>query len=165
MIIETINNMAYHYLLPAKKQILILRTPILNSKNSYSVTQYIWTAAFYLILVFIFFLWSSPLVKQLMALRLAAKSFGEGKLDERITPSSISYIRDIELEFNQMAKRIDNLVSDVKMLSTAVSHDLRTPLARIRFGIDTIQEVDDKTLRNELEAQLSDDVDESDIFG
>jgi two-component system OmpR family sensor kinase len=100
-----------------------------------------------------------------MALRLAAKSFGEGKLDERITPSSISYIRDIELEFNQMAKRIDNLVSDVKMLSTAVSHDLRTPLARIRFGIDTIQEVDDKTLRNELEAQLSDDVDESDIFG
>jgi two-component system OmpR family sensor kinase len=160
IILETINNMAYHYLLPAKKQILILRTPMLNRQKSYSVTQYIWTTAFYLILIFIFLLWAYPLVKQLMALRLAAKSFGEGKLDERITPSSISYIRDIELEFNHMAKRIDNLVGDVKILSTAVSHDLRTPLARIRFGIDTLQEVDDKTLRNELEDQLSDDVDE-----
>ena len=160
VVLETIDNMAYHYLLPAKEQILILRTPMLSPKNSYSVTQYIWTAAFYLILISIFLLWAYPLVKQLMALRLAAKSFGEGKLDERISPSSISYIRDIELEFNQMAKRIDSLVSDVKMLSTAVSHDLRTPLARIRFGIDTIQEVHDKTLRNELEQQLSDDVDE-----
>ena len=118
------------------------------------------TAAFDQILIFMFLLWAYPLVKQLMGLRLAGKSFGEGKLDERISPSSISYIRDIELEFNQMAKRIDSLVSDVKMLSTAVSHDLRTPLARIRFGIDTIQEVHDKTLRNELEQQLSDDVDE-----
>jgi two-component system OmpR family sensor kinase len=159
-VLETINNMVYHYLLPAKEQILILRMPLLNRENSHSSTQYLWTTAFYFILISIFLLWAYPLVKQLLALRTAAKSFGEGKLDQRIAPSSISYIRDIELEFNHMAKRIENLVSDVKMLSAAVSHDLRTPLARIRFGIDTIQEVDDKTLRKELEEQLSDDVDE-----
>jgi two-component system OmpR family sensor kinase len=160
VVLETINNMVYHYLLPAKNKILILRMPLLSSKNNYSSTQFIWTTAFYVILIFIFFLWANPLIKQLLALRLAAKSFGEGHLERRIKPSSISYIRDIELEFNHMAKRIESLVSDVKMLSTAVSHDLRTPLARIRFGIDTIQEVDDESLRKELEEQLSDDVDE-----
>jgi two-component system OmpR family sensor kinase len=41
VVLETIDNMAYHYLLPAKEQILILRTPMLSPKNSYSVTQYI----------------------------------------------------------------------------------------------------------------------------
>jgi two-component system OmpR family sensor kinase len=81
-------------------------------------------------------------------------------LDKRISPNSISYIHDIEVEFNNMAQRIENLIADVKLLSTAVSHDLRTPLARIRFGIDTLQEVEDINLRQELEDQLGDDVDE-----
>jgi two-component system OmpR family sensor kinase len=59
-----------------------------------------------------------------------------------------------------MAQRFENLIADVKLLSTAVSHDLRTPLARIRVGIDTLQEVKDENLRQELEEQLGDDVDE-----
>ena len=34
VVLETIDNMAYHYLLPAKEQILILRTPMLNPKTA-----------------------------------------------------------------------------------------------------------------------------------
>ena len=95
-----------------------------------------------------------------MALRQTAKSFGEGNLSQRINVGSISYIRDLELEFNRMAQRIDDLVNDIKLLSSAVSHDLRTPLARIRFGIDTIQEESDPILRRKFEQRISDNVDE-----
>ena len=105
-------------------------------------------------------LWLYPLAKRLMTLRQTAKSFGEGNLNQRIDVGSISYIRDLELEFNRMAQRIDDLVSDIKLLSSAVSHDLRTPLARIRFGIDTIQEEDDPVLRKKFEQRISDNVDE-----
>jgi two-component system OmpR family sensor kinase len=105
-------------------------------------------------------LWLYPLAKRLMSLRQTAKSFGEGNLTKRIDVGSISYIRDLELEFNRMAQRIDDLVTDIKLLSSAVSHDLRTPLARIRFGIDTIQEEDDPVLRKKFEQRISDNVDE-----
>ena len=159
VLLETSKNLSYHYFLPAKDEILILRSPMLN-KGANTSTHYLWTTAFYLILISIFLLWAYPLVKQLLSLRAAASAFGEGKLDKRISHNSISYIHDIEVEFNNMAQRIENLIADVKLLSTAVSHDLRTPLARIRFGIDTLQEVEELTLRQELEQQLGDDVDE-----
>jgi two-component system OmpR family sensor kinase len=41
-----------------------------------------------------------------------------------------------------------------------VSHDLRTPLARIRFGIDTLQEENDPILRRQFEQKISNNVDE-----
>jgi two-component system OmpR family sensor kinase len=159
VLLETSKNLSYHYFLPTKDEILILRSPLLN-KGANTSTHYLWTTAFYLVLISIFLLWAYPLVKQLLSLRAAARAFGEGKLDKRISHNSISYIHDIEVEFNNMAQRIENLIADVKLLSTAVSHDLRTPLARIRFGIDTLQEVEDINLRQELEDQLGDDVDE-----
>jgi len=159
VLLETSKNLSYHYFLPTKDEILILRSPLLN-KSASAATHYLWTTAFYLLLISIFLLWAYPLVKQLLSLRAAARAFGEGKLDNRISLSSISYIHDIEVEFNNMAQQIENLIADVKLLSTAVSHDLRTPFARIRFGIDTLQEVEDLTLRQELELQLGDDVDE-----
>jgi two-component system OmpR family sensor kinase len=59
-----------------------------------------------------------------------------------------------------MAQRIENLVADVKLLSSAVSHDLRTPLARIRFGIDTLKEEDNPILRRSFEEKISNNVDE-----
>ena len=159
VLLETSKNLSYHYFLPTKDEILILRSPLVNKVANTSI-HYLWSTAFYLVLISIFLLWAYPLVKQLLSLRVAARAFGEGKLDKRISLSSISYIHDIEVEFNNMAQRIENLIADVKLLSTAVSHDLRTPLARIRFGIDTLQEVEDLPLRQELEQQLGDDVDE-----
>jgi len=39
-----------------------------------------------------------------------------------------------------MADRIQQLVDDNKLLTSAVSHDLRTPLARLRFGVDTLSD-------------------------
>jgi two-component system OmpR family sensor kinase len=159
VLLETSKSLTYYYFLPAKGEVLILRSPLLN-KGANASTHYLWTSAFYLVLISIFLLWAYPLVKQLLSLRSAARAFGEGKLDKRISYNSISYIQDIEVEFNNMAQRIESLIGDVKLLSTAVSHDLRTPLARIRFGIDTLQEVEDKNLRQELELQLGDDVDE-----
>jgi signal transduction histidine kinase len=67
----------------------------------------------------------------------------------------VSYIRDIENEFNAMAQRIENQIEDIKLLSSAVSHDLRTPLARIRFGLDTLQEEEDPVLRRKFEKKLA----------
>lgn len=98
------------------------------------------TLLFYVAIVFLLLLWLFPLIRRLHALATAAKQFGEGKLDKRILTHSRSQLYDIESEFNRMAQRIQDLVDDNKLLSSAVSHDLRTPLARLRFGIDALSE-------------------------
>lgn len=160
VVLETKNSILFHYLLKNKNQILVLESPHSSDADDFSSEQYVLTLSFYVFLILLFLIWAYPLMKQLSSLRKAAKNFGSGKLDQRITPNSISYIRDIEIEFNNMATRIKNLVGDVQLLSTAVSHDLRTPLARIRFGLDTLEEVYDDTLRIKLQIKLSEDVDE-----
>ena len=160
LLLETDDSIAMYFYLSRTDELLVLTTvPVaVNQKNTF--LPILLTSLFYLAVLLLMLLWLYPLMKRLMTLRQTAKSFGEGNLNQRIDVGSISYIRDLELEFNRMAQRIDDLVTDIKLLSSAVSHDLRTPLARIRFGIDTIQEEDDPVLRKRFEQRISDNVDE-----
>ena len=160
LILETDDSIAMHFYLPTTDELLVLTTPPVTVHQNNSFLPILLTSLFYLAVLLLMLMWLYPLLRRLMTLRQTAKSFGEGNLNQRIDVGSISYIRDLELEFNRMAQRIDDLVTDIKLLSSAVSHDLRTPLARIRFGIDTIQEEDDPVLRKRFEQRISDNVDE-----
>jgi len=160
LVLETADSIAIHYYLSSSAQVLMLTSPKVNEESKHSLLAMLLTSLFYLVMIALMFLWLYPLLKRLVNLRKVAKAFGEGELEQRIDVGSVSYIRDLELEFNHMAQRIEGLVSDVKLLSNAVSHDLRTPLARIRFGIDTLQEEDDPKLRQVFQDKISDNVDE-----
>lgn len=160
LLLETEDSIDIHFYLSRTDQLLILSAPPIIIEDSNYLTGFVLTSLFYLAVLALMLLWLTPLVKRLLALRLTAKTFGEGDLEQRVQVGSIAYISDLENEFNHMAQRIEGLVSDVKLLSSAVSHDLRTPLARIRFGIDTLQEEDDPVLRKRFEQRISDNVDE-----
>ncbi len=160
LLLTTDNHVAFHYYLASSEELLIVKSPLFNAADDVQPQNYIFTALFYLALLLLLLLWLAPLVNRLIKLRNTAKSFGEGNFSQRLKITSVSYIRDIEIEFNQMAQQIENLIADVKLLSSAVSHDLRTPLARIRFGIDTLQEEDDPVLRRRFEQKISNNVDE-----
>lgn len=160
LLLQSNNQLTFHQYLAAHNEVLVLKSPLINHKPAASSLKYVFTFVFYLLLLLLFLLWAYPLVRQLIALRNTAKSFGEGQLSQRVTHGRVSYIREIENEFNAMAQRIENLISDIKLLSSAVSHDLRTPLARIRFGLDTLQEEQDPLLRDKFEKKISRNVDE-----
>jgi len=98
------------------------------------------TVLFYAAIILLILIWLYPLVRRLQRLAVTAKAFGEGELHQRVPTHPRSRLYDIESEFNNMARRIEGLVSDNKLLSSAVSHDLRTPLARLRFGVDALNE-------------------------
>jgi two-component system OmpR family sensor kinase len=160
LLLESNKHLSFHYYLPNSKEILILKAPLVHFSAEQKPLNYLFTVLFYLALLTLFLLWVYPLVRQLIKLRKTAKLFGEGKLSERISYGTFPYIRDIEVEFNHMAQRIEDLLGDVKLLSSAVSHDLRTPLARIRFGIDTLEEEDDPQIRARYQKKISANVDE-----
>ena len=84
-----------------------------------------------------------PIERRISTLSQAAKDFGSGDLSRRTKVREGGGFGELEASFNQMAERIQGLVSDHKELLRAVSHDLRTPLARLFFALDDAQNAPD----------------------
>jgi len=159
LVLESDDGVTLHYYLPSHGDVLTI-IPTHYNANSLSSIRLVFTLVFYIGVLALLLLWLYPLIRRLMKLRAAAKDFGSGQLDHRINTQGVSYIADIEVEFNRMAERIQTLVSDNKLLSSAVSHDLRTPLARLRFGIDTLEDTRDPAARKKYTQRLSADISE-----
>lgn len=157
---EIHGSIAIHFIIPSHQQVLIFNIPLIVKESQNSSLQLMLTMAFYLGILLIVLIWLYPLIRQLKQLRQTTKAFGEGQLQQRINVKSASYIASIEQEFNHMAERIETLVSDNKLLSDAVAHDLRTPLARLRFGMEILQETQKPETREKYQHRLSRDIDE-----
>jgi signal transduction histidine kinase len=92
----------------------------------------------------ILILWLLPLTRRLYLLNNAAAKIGAGQLDARVSASRLSHINMLEKSFNRMAGQIEKLVADNKILARSLSHDMRTPMACLRFGIEAA--LDSKTI-------------------
>jgi two-component system OmpR family sensor kinase len=73
-------------------------------------------------------------------LSAAARGLGEGKLATRTGLRRDDELGDVALAFDEMAARIEQLVSAQRELLANVSHELRTPLARIHVALDLAAE-------------------------
>ncbi|WP_087025650.1 sensor histidine kinase [Thaumasiovibrio subtropicus] len=116
------------------------------------------TMAFYLGIGFILLLWLLPLTRRLNHINRTATAIGHGKLDNRIKVSRFSYIISLEQNFNRMAQQIEHLVAENKMLSGSLSHDLRTPIACLRFGIDAALDAESADEKDELIERMEQDL-------
>ncbi|WP_420237601.1 sensor histidine kinase [Telmatobacter bradus] len=89
------------------------------------------------------FLFTRPV----MQLRRVARSLARGKLDERVRltgPEGAFFKGDevagLILDFNHMAERLEQLVGAQKLLLRDVSHELRSPLARLSVALELARE-------------------------
>jgi len=80
-----------------------------------------------------------PIERRIFALADVTKSFGEGAFSRRVKVGATGAIDELEESFNLMASRIEQLVDGQKELLHAVSHDIRTPLARVFFSLENAQ--------------------------
>jgi len=117
------------------------------------------TAILYFGVCFIIILWLLPLTRRLYLLTSAAAKIGEGNLEVRVPSSKYSYIRKLENSFNRMATQIEKLVADNKILARSLSHDIRTPMSCLRFGVEAALDTNDinkkNTYINRMEAELT----------
>jgi signal transduction histidine kinase len=142
LLLDSGSGVSLHYFLRKQHSVLSLRFPAVENLQIPSSLSWCLTLLFYFGVIVIVLLWLLPLLKRLHLLRKSAKAFGAGDLSVRIPLGSVSYIAEIEQEFNRMAQQVEHLVADNKLLSRGLSHDLRTPLARLRFGLDVLEEAD-----------------------
>ena len=78
----------------------------------------------------------SRLSRPLRALASAAGAIGKGKTPDPVSESGPEEIRTLSHAFNQMSKDLARLDADRALILAGVSHDLRTPLSRLRLGLE-----------------------------
>ena len=78
----------------------------------------------------------SRVSQPLRSLVTAAGEIGRGRTPEPVAESGPQEIRTLAHAFNQMSQDLSRLEQDRALILAGVSHDLRTPLARLRLGIE-----------------------------
>lgn len=76
------------------------------------------------------------LMKRLEVLQRSVQRFGEGDLAARVPVQGNDEVADLSRQFNAAAGRIQTLVQSHKSLLANASHELRSPLTRIRMGLE-----------------------------
>lgn len=155
LVLESESDVTLFFAVPNSTEVLSLSPPRIENETP---LRFVLTMLFYGGMISLVLLWIYPLARRLLALGRSARAFGEGQFDKRVSTHQRSFLYGIENEFNSMAQRIQSLIADNKMLASAVSHDLRTPLARLRFGIDLLDEAKDEQVRAEYQHRLSNDL-------
>jgi len=106
-------------------------------------------------------LWVVSLQYRLVRLENSVNSFSQGKFNVR-APSGILALGNLNLVFNQMAERLNQLFKSKKHLINAVSHELRSPISRLRFQLEMMGDTSDDNQRNLYLSGMNDDIDDMD---
>lgn len=136
--------------------LLQLSLPAEQSSGKY--LDFVLTVSLYLGITLAMIIWLVPLTNRLSLLNKVAARFGQGKLDSRIAPSRLSYISGLEKSFNRMAAQIEKLVADNKLLAGSLSHDLRTPVSCLRFGIEAAIDTEDAEQKEQYLLRVEDEL-------
>ncbi len=129
---------------------------IAQSKRLFSSTIYvfvIWMVGTSLILFAVATIFMRNQVKPIRRLATAADNFGKGRDTFTFKPEGAAEVRQAAQAFIVMKERIQRQIGQRTDMLAGVSHDLRTPLTRMKLQIALLQNKDDVQ-------ELSDDIDE-----
>ena len=79
---------------------------------------------------------ASRLARPLAALTRAADKVGRGETPESLDESGLRELRHVASAFNRMASDLEALERERATVLAGISHDLRTPLARLRLALE-----------------------------
>ena len=95
------------------------------------------------------------IVSPLRALAQTVERFGRGDLSARAGSRRRDEIGDVSRAFDQMAERIETLLTAERRLLQDISHELRSPLARLSFAAELTKTAED---RNAAAARITKEI-------
>jgi len=129
-------------------QFIVPKSRVTNS-SARIFALWITLPAFLLILIALIFLKNQT--RPIINLARASEKFGRGEDIGEYRPSGALEIRQAGYEFERMRKRIIRHLNQRSEMLSGISHDLRTPLTRIKLQIAFIK---DKDLSNKLSEDI-----------
>ena len=113
----------------------------------------LWITVPALIMIFISLIFLKNQTRPITNLAKAAERFGKGEEIEEFKPSGAAEIRKAGYEFDKMRKRIARHLNQRSEMLSGISHDLRTPLTRMKLQVAFIKD-------SELAHKLTEDINE-----
>ena len=113
----------------------------------------LWTTLPSVVLIIIALIFLKNQTRPLVKLAKAAERFGKGDYVNDFRPSGALEIRKAAYEFDRMAKRINRHLNQRSEMLSGISHDLRTPLTRLKLQLAMIDQKD-------LSKKMSKDIDD-----
>jgi two-component system osmolarity sensor histidine kinase EnvZ len=90
----------------------------------------------------------------LKALAGAAQELGRGNSPPPVTEAGPTEVRAVAVAFNQMRRDLERVDRERATFLAGVSHDLRTPLSRLRLGVEMLPA--DPATRSDIERDIAD---------
>lgn len=136
----------------------VLRLGPIRSFNPYSWQAIVVIAVIGIVLLGLGVYWVvNSFEIRLRKLEQATSRLAQGHLNARVSIEGTDPVSRLGQAFNKMAEHIQRLISIQREMVRAVSHELRTPVARIRFGLQIIEDtVDDAFVSKQLHGMDSD---------
>jgi signal transduction histidine kinase len=127
-------------LVPPKEGVLVRFLPVL----------------FYASILLIVGLWLRPLLSDLHVLTNAAQKFAGDYREPLDTAAHTTQLTSLARNLDDMSARVSQLIQSQKEMTAALSHEMRTPLARVRFAAAVLEGEVDESLRAQLRAVNTD---------
>jgi len=106
-----------------------------------------------LLLITIAIMFLKNQTRPIVNLAKAAEKFGKGEFIKEFRPSGAREIRQAAYEFDKMRKRITIHLNQRSEMLSGISHDLRTPLTRLKLQLALLKQQD-------VAKKMSDDIEE-----
>ena len=106
-----------------------------------------------LLLIMIAIIFLKNQTRPIVNLAKAAESFGKGEFIKEFRPSGAKEIRQAAYEFDKMRKRITIQLHQRSEMLSGISHDLRTPLTRLKLQLSLLKQ-------QELAKKMGSDIEE-----
>jgi len=137
----------------------LIPTTSVNTSNIF-----ILIGGFILVISVCMFMWVYPVWRDLKRLVSATEQLGRGELSSRAFVSSISVVATLGKTFNVMAERLSQLLFGQRTLTNAIAHDLRTPLYRLKFAFEMLENATDENQRTRYRASVNSCINDLDHF-
>lgn len=84
---------------------------------------------------------ANRLTRRLQALRKGVETFGSGQLQHRVAVEGKDEVAALASSFNEAAQRIEDLITSNRSLLANASHELRSPLARLKMAVSIMADM------------------------
>ncbi len=162
VVVDTGDNRLFYRKLKNQDRIISVRQTVADVPDP--LTYNLLLLSFYLAIALVIFLWIWPLSRDLSKLEKQTKLLGSEVVPDELRIAPTSAVSDLASAFNRMARRVRDLLASHKEMTYAVSHELRTPLARMKFGLEMANDLQDPVKIKQQLTGVREDVTEMDAL-
>ncbi len=95
------------------------------------------------------------ITRRLENLQQSVEALGAGALDARVRVEGKDEVANLASSFNRAAERIEKLVNSQRDMLASASHELRSPLTRIRMALELLERENRPDLREQLKKDIA----------